>query len=409
MPNRKPIRIGIVGLGPRGRLSWMKNLLRIETCCVTALCDRVDALVAQAYREAGDPDIACFTDYEEMLEKADVDAVAIVTAPHDQPDLICRAMDAGKHAACEVSLTYDMDDLWRVVVAVERSGLKFQMAEQVMYHPFVKAWRRLVREGELGHVIFAQGQYLHGMTPDRFWVDSETGERIDLDAAADHPRAAKSRMWNWFPHPILYMATDLGPILTVLDDRVTRVTCMGTRTQSYYYEGIPASDIEVALMHTEKDTIVRMAVGFTYATPRDHHWWHLEGTKGKVETARSAEIYGGPRGVDTPKIWLESSGEESMREAEWKFSPDDLPEAARGSGHGNMDYFALSSFLDAILDDSDPPLNVYRSAELTAPAIVAVQSVEQGNACLEVPDFRPSEKRKAGDFPIDLNSKKENR
>ena len=238
------------------------------------------------------------------------------------------------------------------------------------------------------------------MTPDRFWVDSGTGERIHLDEAASHPRAVKSRMWNWFPHPILYMATDLGPILTVLQDRVTRVTCMGTRTESYYYKGIPASDIQVALMHTERDTIIRMAAGFTYATPRDHHWWHLEGTRGKVETARSAEIYGSGGGVDTPKIWLESSGEESMREAEWRYSPEDLPEEARGSGHGNMDYFALSSFLDAILDDSDPPLNVYRSADLTAPAIVAVQSVEQGNACLEVPDFRPSEKRKAGDFPL---------
>ena len=231
------------------------------------------------------------------------------------------------------------------------------------------------------------------MTPDRFWVDSGTGERIHLDDAGDHPRAAKSRMWNWFPHPILYMATDLGPILTVLQDRVTRVTCMATRPESYYYEGIPASDIQVALMQTEKDTIIRMAAGFTYATPRDHHWWHLEGTRGKVETARSAEIYGSAGGVDTPKIWLESSGEESMREAEWRYSPEDLPEEARGSGHGNMDYFALSSFLDAILDDSDPPLNVYRSADLTAPAIVAVQSVEQGNACLEVPDFRPSEEK----------------
>ena len=399
MAKQKQVKIGIVGLGPRGRLSWMKNLLRIRTCRVTALCDRVEALVGHAYREAGDLDIACFTDYGEMLAKADIDAVAIVTAPHDQPDLICRAMEAGKHACCEVSLTYDMDDLWRVVVAVERSGLKFQMAEQVMYHPFVRAWRKLVEEGELGHVIFAQGQYLHWMTPDRFWVDSGTGERIHLDDAGDHPRAAKSRMWNWFPHPILYLATDLGPILTVLQDRVTRVTCMGTRQESYYYEGIPASDIQVALMQTEKDTIIRMAAGFTYATPRDHHWWHLEGTRGKVETARSAEIYGSAGGVDTPKIWLESSGEESMREAEWRYSPEDLPEEARGSGHGNMDYFALSSFLDAILDDSDPPLNVYRSADLTAPAIVAVQSVEQGNACLEVPDFRPSEERRAGEFP----------
>ena len=198
-----------------------------------------------------------------------------------------------QNGRCEVSLTYNMEDLWRVVVAVERSGLKFQMAEQVMYHAFVKAWRKLVVEGKLGHVIFAEGQYLHGMTPDRFWVDSETGERIHLDEASTHPRAVKSRMWNWYPHPILYMATDLGPILSVLEDRVTRVTCMGTRPKSYYYEGLPASDIQVALMHTEKDTIVRMAAGFTYATtPRDHHWWHLEGTTGKVETARSAEIYG---------------------------------------------------------------------------------------------------------------------
>ena len=260
----------------------MKNLLRIKTCRVTALCDRVEALVGQAYREAGDPDIACYTDYEEMLAKADIDAVAIVTAPHDQPDLICRAMEAGKHATCEVSLTYNMEDLWRVVVAVERSGLKFQMAEQVMYHAFVNAWRKLVVEGKLGHVIFAEGQYLHGMTPDRFWVDSETGERIHLDEAANHPRAVKSRMWNWYPHPILYMATDLGPILSVLEDRVTRVTCMGTRPHSYYYEGIPASDIQVALMHTEKDTIIRMAAGFTYATtPRDHHWWHLRGPQGR--------------------------------------------------------------------------------------------------------------------------------
>ena len=45
MPRQKQVKIGIVGLGPRGRLSWMKNLLRIKTCRVTALCDRVEALV----------------------------------------------------------------------------------------------------------------------------------------------------------------------------------------------------------------------------------------------------------------------------------------------------------------------------------------------------------------------------
>lgn len=396
---RDQVRIGIVGLGPRGVRAWLRNFQQVKGCRVTALCDRFGPLVQKALQEAGDPDIRGFTDYDRMLKEGGVDAVAVVAAPHDQPGLICRALEAGKHATCEVSLTYDMEDLWRVVVAVERSGLKFQMGEQIIYAKFVKVWREMFLEGRLGKVIFAEGQYLHEMLPDRFYVDAETGTPITLEQAKDHPRAMKSRMWNFFPHPILYMATDLGPILKVLDDRVTKVTCMATRPESYHYPGMPASDIEVALMQTEKDTIIRMASGFTYSTTRPHHWWHLEGTEGKVETARSVEIYAGGSGVDTPKVWLANSGAPGLERAEWQYAPEELPPEARGSGHGNLDYFAISSFVESIQKGTDPPLDVYKSADLTAPAIVAARSVEQGNACLEAPDFRPSEKRKAGAFP----------
>ncbi len=399
MPQRKPVRVGIAGMGPRGRRAWLKNCQRVKGCQVTALCDRSESLLQQAYREAGDPDVACYTDFDRMLKEGNIDAVAVVAAPHDQPDLICRALEAGKHATCEVSLTYDMGDLWRVVVAVERSGLKFQMGEQILHAAFVKAWKQMVSEGKLGKVIFAEGHYLHWESY-WWWVDSETNERLTIEQARSNPNAVKSRMWNWLPHPILYLATDLGPILTILEDRVTRVTCMATRPESYHDEGVPASDIEVALMHTEKDTIIRMASGFSYATSSPHHWWHLEGTKGKVETARSVEIYSGRgSGVDTPKIWLADAGMDGLQSVDWQYSPDELPTEAVGSGHGNLDYFAISSFVNAILNDSEPALDVYKSADLTAPAIVAARSVEQGSACLEVPDFRPSERRRRGQFP----------
>lgn len=396
MSTREQVRIGIVGLGRRGRRALLRNCQRVPGCKVTALCEKIEPLLQQAYKDADDPDIRCYTDFDRMLKEADIDAVAVVTAPHDQPDLICRALGAGKHVTCEVSLTYDMDDLWRVVVTVERSGMKFQMDEQRMYSKFIKVWRQMVSEGKLGKILFAEGQYLHWQTPDRWWVDGKTGERLTIEQARDNPRAMKSRMWAWFPYPVLYMATDLGPILHVLDDRVSRVTCMATRPESYYYEGLPTSDMNVALMHTEKDTIIRLAVGFTYAAQRlsktsGWHWWHLEGTEGRVETERAR--------YDKPKMWLANSGMDDAVPMDWDYTPDELPPEAIGSGHGSLDYFAVASFIESIQKDTRPVLDVYKSADLTAPAIMAVRSIQQGSACLEVPDFRPSDKRKCGQFP----------
>lgn len=44
-------------------------------------------------------------------------------------------------------------------------------------------------------------------------------------------------------------------------------------------------------------------------------------------------------------------------------------------------------------------MDVYKAADASAPAIMAAKSVEEGSKCLEVPDFRPNAKRKAGQPP----------
>jgi predicted dehydrogenase len=387
------VRVGIVGLGHRGQW-WIELCRRVKGCRLTALCEKIEPLLLKASARAQDPSVRCYTDFETMLKEAEVDAVAVVTAPHDQPELICRALEAGKHVVCEVALTYDLGDLWRVVVAVENSGLKFQMAEQIMYSAFVKAWRKLIAEGQLGKVLYAEGQYIHGMTPDRFWVDAETGERLNFEQARNNPRAAKSRFWNWFPHPIVYIPTGLAPLLAVLDDEVDRVTCMATRPQSYHYTELPTADLEVALMHTRNDAIIRMAAGYTYPTGPGHYRWHVEGTGGRVETGRALHESG--------KLWLANSFMAETAPIRWEYSPQDIHPEAIGSGHGGCDYFALATFIESIQQDTTPPLDIYRAANITAASLIAIRSVEQGSACLKVPDFRPSAQRPRGQFPGDL-------
>ena len=61
-------------------------------------------------------------------------------------------------------------------------------------------------------------------------------------------------------------------------------------------------------------------------------------------------------------------------------------------------------FVNAILNHTTPPMDVYTAADTAAPAILAAQSAEQNSAPLDVPDFRPGPHRKPGQPPTDKRS-----
>ena len=394
----KQVRVGLVGLSARG-LNWIDSLQRVKDCKLVAICDCYEPLLGKAVNFANDPDIQPYTDFGKMLAHAPLDAVAVCVAPEHHADLACRTLERGKHLICEVPLANSLAGCWQLVLAVERShGLKFMMAEQRNYQAFVQAWRRMAADGTLGKILFCEAQYFHGMGRDRFYVDGRTGQRITIDEAQRNPHAVKSRYWAQ-AHPLYYLTHDLGPLLHILDDRVEKVVAMGTRRGSYYYENIPFPDIEVALMHTERDTLLRLATGFHVPTlkvePTGYHWYHIMGTKGRLETRRAKN--------DTMKMWLPEHLMEDMAAVEWDYLPGQIPPEAVGSGHHNTDYLPVADFVRCVLEDTPSPIDVYKAAEMTAPGLVAGASVEQGSRCLKVPDFRPGPGRKSGEAPKEIS------
>jgi len=391
MAKKQPIKLGIVGMGNRGANGWIRTCQLVRDCRVTALCDKIEDLLQYGYGRANDADVKCYTDYDKMLKEADIDAVAVVVEPENNVELSCRALEAGKHVLCEVPLCFSLEDCWKTVLAVEKSGLKFSMAEQVRYSPYMRAWKKMVDQDQLGKIVFVEGQYLHGMTDDRFYHDTKTGARVPYQIARKNLKGVyKSRFWQ-MKHPILYLPHELSPILMVLDDRVEKVTCMSPRQQSYLHDWLPNPDLQVALMHTAKDTILRLACCFTVHNTQPWHWYHFMGTKGRVETNRYNH--------ERMKMWLADSHMVEPAELVWQYGMyDALPEAL-ASGHGGGDYYPVSGFIECILNDTEPPMDVYKAAETAAPAVVAVQSAEQGSIPIDVPDFRPGKKRKPGCRP----------
>ena len=146
---------------------------------------------------------------------------------------------------------------------------------------------------------------------------------------------------------IVYLPHELSPLLYVIDDRVTRVVGMSTRRQSYRHPAVRRADVQVALMHTAGDVVLRMAVGHTSAAmPRDSgggesaHWHHVKGAAGVLEWNRT------PDGA--PKLWVEDWEIDQPISVPWTTTPRDAPPEAAASGHGGRDYYVFAQFADAV-------------------------------------------------------------
>jgi predicted dehydrogenase len=371
------IAIAVVGLGPRALGTWIPSLLRIPGYRVVSLCDRIAPLVDRAAATIPYP-VRTATAFADVLADPGVEAVALTVRSPEQGAMAAAALEAGKHVHAEVPAAHTIEDCRRIVRAAEASDRVYALAEQTRYWGFVEEWRQLVASGDLGHPTLCEGQYFHYLPDDKL-VDPTTGEFFGPDTAPPHAVPT----WQQTMPPIHYLPHELSPMLKVLDDRVTEVVGMSTRPQSYAHPTLAQPDMQVALMKTEKDTILRMAASFTQPHPHgEWHWYHLSGTGGRVEWRRAAQ--------DHPKLWLASDPDAGLRDMDWGYERPDAPDEAVGSGHGDADYYVHASFRDAVRGVTDPELSVYQAMDTAAPAILAAESIRLGGQPQQVPDFRPA-------------------
>lgn len=395
-PVASPIRTGLVGLGHRGVLNVLPKLLAYEDFHLCCVCDTREEIVKTVVSDAETNDgtmIRGYTNFDEMLEAEELDAAAILVDPDKQATLACRAMESGLHVMMEVPAAYTIDDCWNLVTTVERTGRVFLLMEQIRYSGYVQAWRNIVKTGVIGKPIFAEGEYFSNK-PDAFFQD-DRGVFYSMEQARSNLKAKPT--WRHKAPTITYLPHELSPLLHILDDRVVRVTGMSVRNKSYKYENLDRADIQVALMHTEKDVIMRLAV--SHSTPSiargslGSHWHHVKGTEGILEWMRSNK--------DSCKLWVDSWQLREPLEIPWTVSRVDAPKEADGSGHGGVDYYVFAVFADAVLRGKMPEFDVYKAVETAAPAILAAESIADNSYPRSVPDFRPGSHRKPGERTLE--------
>ena len=97
------------------------------------------------------------------------------------------ALKAGKHVMCTVPMAITVDECRQIVELVRETGLKYMMAETVVYSREYLFARELYRSGRLGRIQFLQGSHHQDMDG---WPDGLA--RVAADVLRDALRCARA-------------------------------------------------------------------------------------------------------------------------------------------------------------------------------------------------------------------------
>ncbi|MEW6358592.1 MAG: Gfo/Idh/MocA family oxidoreductase [Planctomycetota bacterium] len=362
------INLGIVGACGRGK--------SFKTACeahpqlnIHAVCDSNTEKLDEAQTNLGATEK--YADYDEMLEKSDIQAVIVGTPMHFHAPMAVAALKRGLHVLSEVPAAVSIEECRALVQACKESNGVYMMAENYTYTRPNALVRELVRKGLFGETYYAEGEYLHelkGLNEITKW----------------------RRKWQTGINGVTYGTHSLGPILQWMPgDRVVSVSCAGSGhhykdPRGDFYEN---EDSCVMLCRMARGGLVKIRVDMLSDRPHAMTNYSLQGVDGCYESARG---FG-----EKNKIWLRRLSKKpawrDLTELEAEHLPENwrtASEAAQKAGHGGGDYFEIMDFCDAITGRKPCPIGVHEAMDMTLPGLVSQQSIQQGGAWLPVSDSR---------------------
>lgn len=181
MENRK-IRIGLIGAGMIAQVMHLPHLFELpELFDVAALCDLSNGTARAVAEKFGIKHR--FTDYREMLERADLDAVMVLTQDHAAP--ATDALRAAKHVFIEKPMCNNLDEADELLEAQAQHGCVAMLGHHKRYDPGYLFGRNRIRKMDSPNLI-----RLHDVTgPNELFLDHYDIVRVD-----DIDPAAKNRM-----------------------------------------------------------------------------------------------------------------------------------------------------------------------------------------------------------------------
>ena len=151
----RPVRVGIVGAGGRGRLH--ARHVHLAGGRVTAIAEPRRERRERLADACDVPEPARFARWTDLAERADlVDVVVIATQDNDHVDPAIAFAERGVHLLVEKPIAPDEAAALRVAEVVRRTGVLFSICHPLRYAPYTAALVAALRAGRIGDLVSVQ-------------------------------------------------------------------------------------------------------------------------------------------------------------------------------------------------------------------------------------------------------------
>ncbi len=365
----KKVKIGVLG-GYRGT-SMINYCKRAGNAEVVAICDKSKEVLDAQKETTQGLDITFYDNFDEFI-KHDMDAVVLANYAHQHAPFAIKAMELGLHVFSEVLPTQTLKEAVELIETVEKTGKIYAYGENYCYMPAPYEMRNLYRQGKIGEVEYAEGEYIHNC--ESIWHAITYGEK-------NH--------WRNLMYATFYCTHSLGPIIHITGLRpVSVIGYEGVGTHRKERVGAKAGGFGIEMVTLENGAVVRSVHGGLYT---GGNWYSIYGSKGKMENARRTEDK-----HNVKKLYVkydENEGEYALKEEAY-YPKREFDDLSAGFGHGNSDFYSMWHFCEKILGNPDADIiDVYEALDMSLPGIFAFRSVLAGGIPMQIPNLRDKAER----------------
>lgn len=376
------LRIGMIGVAGRGGL-WRYWHQPEGRSVVVAGADVSPAHLAAFEQAHGDSPFVA-GDYRALLDRADVDAIAVTSPDYCHEEHATAALEAGKHVFCEKPLAITIAGCDRILDAQRRSGRRLMVGFNMRYMNIFRVMKEIVDSGAIGQVRAVWVRHFVGHGGDFYYHDWHA-TRANTTSLLLQKGSHDIDMIHWLTGRYTRRVAAFGSLDYFGGERPNDLRCPECPEQETCVEAMPADsrrgqcafrrEVDV---EDNNEVIMELEGGIKAAylqchfTPDYHRNYVLIGTEGRLENSEPEM-----------KVWVKTRRSNSFRElADRTYEV----KAATGS-HSGADPVICRDFVEMVLDGKEPEAPAIAGRMSVAVGCQATESLRHGGIPLDVPSY----------------------